>query len=112
MYKNHDKNEDSIYTRCRYQSVAEKENISINNSIVLELKLLAVRNVRSFHSFSTYREVTGFVLFYDVNNLVTLRDLFPNLMVIRGQKLIGSYALIFYAVPQLQEVSMISLVVE
>lgn len=52
------------------------------------------------------REVTGFVLFFHVYNLVSLRELFPNLMVIRGRTLIGNYALIFYDMPHLTEVSM------
>lgn len=55
--------------------------------------------------FCVYREVTGFVLFFHVYNLRSLRDLFPSLMVIRGRTLIGNYALIFYDLPDLEEVS-------
>lgn len=50
------------------------------------------------------REVTGFILFFRVFNLITLRDMFPNLMMIRGQKLIGNYALIFYDLRDFHEV--------
>ncbi|XP_058818832.1 insulin-like growth factor 1 receptor [Topomyia yanbarensis] len=60
--------------------------------------------------FPNLREVTGFVLFFRVFNLISLRDLFPNLMVIRGQELIGNYALIFYDLPQLQEIGLKSLI--
>ncbi|XP_053696495.1 insulin-like growth factor 1 receptor [Sabethes cyaneus] len=59
--------------------------------------------------FPNLREVTGFVLFFRVFNLISLRDLFPNLMMIRGQELIGNYALIFYDLPQLQEIGLKSL---
>ncbi|XP_055632635.1 insulin-like receptor [Toxorhynchites rutilus septentrionalis] len=62
------------------------------------------------YQFPNLREVTGFVLFYDVSNLVSLRNMFPNLMVIRGQTLIDKYALIFYAVPQLQEIGLKGLI--
>ncbi|XP_058448566.1 insulin-like growth factor 1 receptor isoform X2 [Malaya genurostris] len=72
------------------------------------LQLVLLERIQS-HEFAEFqfpnlREVTGFVLFFRVFNLVSLRDLFPNLMVIRGQELIGNYALIFYDLPQLQEI--------
>ncbi|XP_055549654.1 insulin-like growth factor 1 receptor isoform X2 [Wyeomyia smithii] len=60
--------------------------------------------------FPNLREVTGFVLFFRVFNLISLRNLFPNLMMIRGQELIGNYALIFYDLPHLQEIGLKNLI--
>ncbi|KAL1375527.1 hypothetical protein pipiens_004642 [Culex pipiens pipiens] len=58
------------------------------------------------YRFDKLREVTGFILFFRVFNLVTLRDMFPNLMMIRGQKLIGNYALIFYDLRDFHEIGL------
>ena len=44
------------------------------------------------------------MLFFRVINLVTLRRLFPQLAVIRGQQLIGNYALVFYYMENMIEV--------
>ena len=46
------------------------------------------------YSFPDLREVTGYVLLAYVNGLQTLRHIFPNLTVIRGQDLIYNYALL------------------
>lgn len=48
------------------------------------------------YSFPELVEVTGFVLLYRVNGLMTLRKLFPNLAVIRGDKLFDDNALVIY----------------
>ncbi|XP_001651210.2 insulin receptor [Aedes aegypti] len=62
------------------------------------------------YNISKLREVTGFVLFFHVYNLRSLRDLFPSLMVIRGRTLIGNYALIFYDLPDLEEIGLKNLI--
>ncbi|XP_058057844.1 insulin-like peptide receptor [Anopheles bellator] len=60
--------------------------------------------------FKNLREVTGHMLFFRVINLVSLRQMFPNLMVIRGQQLLGPYALVFYYMTNMVEIGLKSLV--
>lgn len=50
------------------------------------------------------REITGYLLMFRVFGLKTLRYLFPNLAVIRGEQLITHYALILNEMTQLTEV--------
>lgn len=58
-----------------------------------------------FLIFEFYRrEITGYLLLFRVFGLRTLRHLFPNLTVIRGERLISHYALIFYEMTGLTEV--------
>ncbi|ODM95622.1 Insulin receptor [Orchesella cincta] len=59
-------------------------------------------------SFPDLREITGYVLLFDISRITTLRNLFPNLAVIRGQELIDTNALIINSVG-LQEVGLPSL---
>jgi insulin receptor len=47
-------------------------------------------------TFPELREITGYLLMYRVIGLRTLSQLFPNLAVIRGQRLFNDYALILY----------------
>ncbi|XP_012259845.2 insulin-like receptor [Athalia rosae] len=57
-------------------------------------------------TFPKLREITGYLLFYRVNGLKSLTNLFPNLEVIRGQTLITDYALMVYEMPNLQELGL------
>lgn len=50
------------------------------------------------------REITGYLLLFRVFKLESLRTLFPNLAVIRGEQLIMHYAFIIYEIPDLKEV--------
>uniref|UniRef100_A0A182KB18 receptor protein-tyrosine kinase n=1 Tax=Anopheles christyi TaxID=43041 RepID=A0A182KB18_9DIPT len=50
------------------------------------------------------------MLFFRVINLVTLRRMFPQLAVIRGQQLIGNYALVFYYMENMIEVGLKNLI--
>ncbi|XP_025076692.1 putative molluscan insulin-related peptide(s) receptor [Pomacea canaliculata] len=59
--------------------------------------------------FPLLREITGHLLLYRVYGLKTLRHLFPNLTVIRGQDLFYNYALVAYEMPDLEEIGLISL---
>ncbi|XP_049549343.1 insulin receptor [Anopheles darlingi] len=59
--------------------------------------------------FTKLREVTGHMLFFRVINLVSLRKMFPNLMIIRGQQLLGPYALVFYYMTNMIEIGLKSL---
>ncbi|XP_053667032.1 insulin-like peptide receptor [Anopheles marshallii] len=62
------------------------------------------------YSFPKLREVTGYMLFFRVIHLSTLRRLFPQLAVIRGQQLIGNYALVFYYMENMIEVGLKNLI--
>lgn len=57
------------------------------------------------HVYPDLVEVTHFVLLYRVKGLTSLAEMFPNLQVIRGQKLLANYALIIYEMPDMIEVS-------
>lgn len=50
------------------------------------------------------REITGYLLFFRVFGIKSLGNLFPNLTVIRGERLITHYALIIYEMTDLTEV--------
>ena len=54
-------------------------------------------------------EITGHLLLYRVYGLKTLRHIFPNLTVIRGQDLFYNYALVAYEMPNLEELGLVSL---
>ncbi|KAF4528838.1 hypothetical protein B566_EDAN014557 [Ephemera danica] len=60
-------------------------------------------------SFPDLREITGYLLLYRVQGLRTLRNLFPNLAVIRGHTLFFNYALVIYEMRHLQEIGLVSL---
>jgi hypothetical protein len=59
-----------------------------------------------FSSFikKKFREVTGFVFLHTITYLDTLSSMFPNLTIIRGQRLFSNYALVLYDT-QLSEVN-------
>ena len=45
-------------------------------------------------SIPNLREITGFLVIYDLTGLEGLATLFPNLTVIRGRSLISNFALV------------------
>lgn len=57
-----------------------------------------------FFLILTHSEITGFLLLFSVDGMKTFRYMFPNLKVIRGERLIGHYSLIVYDVPTMTEV--------
>ncbi|XP_064117241.1 insulin-like growth factor 1 receptor isoform X2 [Macrobrachium nipponense] len=61
------------------------------------------------YSFPGLREITHHLLVYRVFNLTSLRHLFPNLAVIRGDVLFHNYALVIYDVPSLEDVGLVNL---
>ncbi|KAL4715778.1 hypothetical protein ACJJTC_006357 [Scirpophaga incertulas] len=71
----------------------------------LHVHLMDYQNV----TFPQLREVTGFVVFYRVNGLESIGQMFPNLSVIRGKQVLYNYALIIYDMPHLKEVGLYSL---
>ncbi|XP_074094296.1 insulin-like receptor isoform X1 [Cotesia typhae] len=60
-------------------------------------------------SFPKLREITSYLLLYRISNLRTLQNLFPNLEVIRGDKLILDYSFMIYEVPNLKEIGLTKL---
>lgn len=61
-------------------------------------------NMNLFLYVIYHREITGYLLFFRVFGLKSLRNLFPNLTVIRGERLKSHYALIIYELTDLTEV--------
>lgn len=78
----------------------------------LHILLLEQTHKEDFRNitFPKLREVTGFVVFYRVNGLESIGQLFPNLAVIRGKQVLYNYALIIYDMPDLKEVGLFSLI--
>ncbi|XP_037048445.1 insulin-like receptor [Bradysia coprophila] len=60
-------------------------------------------------TFPNLVEITDFMLLYNTHGLKSLMVLFPNLRVIRGNRLMNNYALIIYHLPHLQEIGLKSL---
>ena len=58
------------------------------------------------HSYPKLREISGYLLLYRVYGLGSLKDLFPNLSVIRGQQLFFDYALVVYELMALKELGL------
>ncbi|GAB0095553.1 Insulin-like receptor [Sergentomyia squamirostris] len=61
------------------------------------------------YTFPLLTEITNYLMLYRVNGLKTLRKLFPNLSVIRGNQLFDNYALIVYEMMDIEEIGLISL---
>ncbi|BES93780.1 tyrosine-protein kinase receptor [Nesidiocoris tenuis] len=79
------------------------------------LQVVLIDNAKEEHfanyTFPELREVTEYVIFFRVNGLRSIRSIFPNLSVIRGEQLAMDYALIINELPQLQEINLPSLVI-
>lgn len=56
------------------------------------------------YRFPKLREITDFLLLYEVKYLTSIKDMFPNLTVIRGLKLFVNYALGITRMDDLQTV--------
>lgn len=61
------------------------------------------------YTFPLLTEITEYLLLFRVNGLRTLRRLFPNLSVIRGDVLVGDYAMVVYELMHIEEIGLISL---
>ncbi|XP_064607698.1 insulin-like peptide receptor isoform X2 [Liolophura sinensis] len=101
------------------------ESLDIRNSItefsklkncsVIEgkLSILLMHNVSAAEleklSFPKLVEITDYLLLFRVQNLKTLRNLFPNLAVIRGQNLMYTYSLVAFEMPHLEEIGLVNL---
>ena len=58
------------------------------------------------HTFPELREVTEYVIFYKAQNIARLNHFFPNLAVIRGNKLVADFALVIYQMDHMVEVGL------
>uniref|UniRef100_A0A182J7Y1 receptor protein-tyrosine kinase n=1 Tax=Anopheles atroparvus TaxID=41427 RepID=A0A182J7Y1_ANOAO len=87
------------------------ENCTVINGF-LQMVLMDRVPAEAFaqYNLSKLREITGYMLLFRVVNLGTLRNLFPNLTVIRGQQLIGNFALVIYDMGSMFELGLKSLV--
>ncbi|XP_061462034.1 insulin receptor-related protein isoform X3 [Rhineura floridana] len=77
----------------------------------LQILLMFTSSSEDFHPFSFPRLVmiTEFLLLFRVYGLESLRDLFPNLSVIRGTSLFFNYALVIFEMPHLRDIGLHSL---
>ncbi|KAK2869300.1 hypothetical protein Q7C36_001171 [Tachysurus vachellii] len=88
---------------------------SLENCTVIEghLKILLMFKTRAEDfrglSFPKLVMITDYLLMFRVYGLESLRDLFPNLAVIRGNNLFFNYALVIFEMLQLKEVGLYGL---
>lgn len=96
---------DSIDARNTPNSLLALRNCT---TVVGYLQIVLMDNATSEefknHVYPDLIEVTDFVLLYRVKGLTSLADMFPNLQVIRGQKLMANYALVIYDMQNMKEV--------
>ncbi|XP_038078912.1 insulin-like peptide receptor [Patiria miniata] len=101
----------SLDIRNRVEKFKELENCTI---IEGDLHILLIDQVSQGDydhlSFPKLREITGFFVLYRVSQLLTLRYMFPNLAVIRGDTLFYNYALVIYEMLEMQEIGLNGLV--
>uniref|UniRef100_A0A4W3HNK7 Tyrosine-protein kinase receptor n=2 Tax=Callorhinchus milii TaxID=7868 RepID=A0A4W3HNK7_CALMI len=87
----------------------------LENCTIIEgyLQILLIFNskVEDFRGlrFPKLTVITDYLLLYRVSGLETLRDLFPNLAVIRGIQLFFNYALVIFEMTHLKEIGLYSL---
>lgn len=60
-------------------------------------------------SFPHLREISDYLLVYRVTGLKTLRNLFPNLAVIRGKQMFKGNSLVIFENPDMEDLGLISL---
>ncbi|XP_074836963.1 insulin receptor-related protein isoform X3 [Carettochelys insculpta] len=77
----------------------------------LQILLMFTTTAEDFHGLSFPRLVmiTEYLLLFRVYGLESLRDLFPNLSVIRGTSLFFNYALVIFEMPHLRDIGLHSL---
>jgi insulin receptor len=73
------------------------------------LSILNLDEFNSTDSFPELVEITGYLLIYRLFGVRSLKDLFPNLAIIRGKNLFQHYALVLYEMENLEEVGLTNL---
>ncbi|XP_064650829.1 insulin-like peptide receptor isoform X2 [Lineus longissimus] len=102
---------------CRSKDIRNKvvNFAELENCTVIEgyLKILLIDRAGPEEydglTFPKLVEITGYLLLYRVFGLKTLRGIFPNLAVIRGQELFFDYALVAFEMPNLEELGLVRL---
>ena len=103
----------SIDIRNKLSDLTQLEDCTV---IEGSLQILLIEQVHSSDStilselsFPRLYEITDYLLLYRVSRITTLNKLFPNLAVIRGQKLFSNYALVAFEMPDLEDLGLGSL---
>lgn len=73
----------------------------------LTIALMFNNSVESIKNayYPNLREIVEYFIIYEVNNITTLGQIFPNLQLIRGKKLFMDYAFVITRTPELKEVN-------
>ncbi|KAL6080802.1 hypothetical protein STEG23_023811 [Scotinomys teguina] len=100
----------SLDIRSEVTELRRLENCSVVEGH-LQILLMFAATGEDFRglSFPRLTQVTDYLLLFRVYGLESLRDLFPNLAVIRGTRLFLGYALIIFEMPHLRDVGLPSL---
>lgn len=106
----------TLYVQCKIcpttkiiNSVMNFKKLENCSQIAGDLMILLLENTQSESEFNDYvfpdlLAVSGYLLFFKVNHLTSIGQLFPNLHLIRGQNLIKDYSLIIFDMPHLLQV--------
>ena len=106
-----------MFTVCPTTDVRNDPHMfmKLTNCTVLEghLQILLIDYAKSSEyehlHFPKLREITDYLLLYRVYGLRSLAHIFPNLSVIRGQKLFFNYALVAFEMPDMEELGLSAL---
>lgn len=97
----------SLDIRSEVAELRRLENCSVVEGH-LQILLMFTATGEDFRglSFPRLTQVTEYLLLFRVYGLESLRDLFPNLAVIRGAHLFLGYALVIFEMPHLRDVGL------
>nr|XP_014967830.1 insulin receptor-related protein isoform X1 [Macaca mulatta] len=97
----------SLDIRSEVAELRRLENCSVVEGH-LQILLMFTATGEDFRglSFPRLTQVTDYLLLFRVYGLESLRDLFPNLAVIRGTRLFLGYALVIFEMPHLRDVGL------
>ncbi|XP_055452589.1 insulin receptor-related protein isoform X2 [Psammomys obesus] len=100
----------SLDIRSEVTELRRLENCSVVEGH-LQILLMFAATGEDFRglSFPSLTQVTDYLLLFRVYGLESLRDLFPNLAVIRGARLFLGYGLIIFEMPHLRDIGLPSL---
>ncbi|XP_038167546.1 insulin receptor-related protein [Arvicola amphibius] len=100
----------SLDIRSEVTELRRLENCSVVEGH-LQILLMFAATGEDFRglSFPRLTQVTDYLLLFRVYGLESLRDLFPNLAVIRGARLFLGYALVIFEMPHLRDIGLPSL---
>ncbi|XP_042296706.1 insulin receptor-related protein isoform X2 [Sceloporus undulatus] len=101
---------ESLDIRLEASQLRRLENCTVVEGS-LQILLMFTSSSEDFRplSFPRLVMVTEYLLLFRVYGLESLRDLFPNLAVIRGTSLFFNYALVIFEMPHLRDIGLFSL---